>query len=467
MLRRNLFAVAGSRTDDPAGDRSRKARSASASPGAAHLIVLVLSVLASQPLAAQLSPVEARAVSFIEEHAEEAIDLLARTVEINSGTMNMEGVRRVHDELAPEFEALGFSVRWAALPDSLNRAGHLVAERIGPRGKRLLLIGHLDTVFEDDDPFRGFVREGRIARGPGVADMKGGNVVLLYALKALHDAGALDGATLRVVLTGDEESPGRPLSVAREALLDAARESDIALGFEGGSRSEETQYAVVARRSSSGWMLEVQGRSAHSSGIFGESVGAGAIFEAARILEAFYSQVRGEEYLTFNPGVIVGGTDVSYEAGQNRGRAFGKTNVVAQSAVVHGGIRTISDEQLEDARDRMRRVVEENLPQTDARITFTDGYPAMPPTEGNLRLLERFDRVSRDLGLGPIEPFDPGGRGAADISFVASYVDALDGLGPYGSGSHTDREQVDLDSLSTAAKRAAVLIHRLIQEEAS
>jgi glutamate carboxypeptidase len=305
------------------------------------------------------------------------------------------------------------------------------------------------------------MREGRYASGPGANDMKGGDVVILYALKALHAAGALEGTTITVAMTGDEESPGRPLEIARRDLLQAGRDSDVALEFETGARDSAMEYATVARRSSSGWTLTVRGRTAHSSGVFGEGTGSGAIFEASRILNAFHEELRGEQYLTFNPGVIVGGTDVRYDPGESRGTAFGKTNVVAQTAIVTGDIRTITDEQLQRTRERMRAIVERHLPQTQAEIVFSDGYPSMPPTEGNHALLALLNTVNRDLGTPPMEALDPGRRGAADVSFVAPYVDALAGLGANGSGAHGPNERIDLETLPLQVKRAALLIYRL------
>jgi glutamate carboxypeptidase len=224
-------------------------------------------------------------------------------------------------------------------------------------------------------------------------------------------------------------------------------------------------YATIARRGSSGWTLRVQGRQAHSSGIFSEGTGSGAVFEAARILNAFHEDVRGEEFLTFNPGILLGGTDVSYDASAARGTAYGKTNVVAKTVVVDGGLRFISDAQKESARDRMRAIVAgPNRPQTSAEITFEDAYPAMQPTDGNRALLDVLDRVSRDLGQGPVTAYDPGARGAADISFIAAYVDGMDGLGVMGSGAHGLDETINLRTFPLLTQRAALLIHRLTQE---
>ncbi|HEY5623060.1 MAG TPA: M20/M25/M40 family metallo-hydrolase, partial [Gammaproteobacteria bacterium] len=331
---------------------------------------------------AQLDDDEVAMADWIEGQTAAIEALVERTVNINSGTMNHEGVREVADVLRPELDSLGFETEWIELPARTLRAGHLFARRDGTHGRRLLLIGHLDTVFEPDDEFQIFVRDGNWATGPGAVDMKAGNVVIIYALKALQDAGVLDGTQIVVAFTGDEESVGSPLEITRRDLVEAGQWADIALGFEYGVRDEEAEWITTARRSSSGWRLIVRGRQAHSSLVFSDDVGAGAIFEAARILNAFYERLRGEQYLTFNAGAILGGTDIEYDATATRGEAFGKTNVVPQQAVVHGGIRTISEEQLERTREAMRAIVANHLPHTEAEIFFTDRYPAMPPTEG-------------------------------------------------------------------------------------
>jgi glutamate carboxypeptidase len=325
----------------------------------------------------------------------------------------------------------------------------------------VLLIGHLDTVFEKDSPFQRFVRSGTTASGPGTSDMKGGDVVVIQALRALQAAGVLRDRQVVVAFTGDEENPGRPLSISRADLIEAARRSDAALEFEAASREEEGGETVVtSRRSSSTWTLRVTARSAHSSGIFAEGVGSGAIYEAARILDAFQTQLR-EPGLTYSPGMIAGGTDVRFDAAESRGTAFGKSNVIAGSAVVTGDIRTLTDEQLQRTRERMRQIVGQSLPEARAEIAFTEGYPSMPPTPGNLAILATLNEVNRSLGLAAVSANDPGRRGAGDISFVAPYVSGVGGLGMHGAGSHTERETADLSTLAQQIKRAALLIYRL------
>ncbi len=421
-------------------------------------------LLAAVPLSAQaLDANEQAIVQFVDSYADEAVEFLERLVNINSGTMNPDGVREVGAAFATEFDALGFTTRWISMPEEMNRAGHFFAERTGDRGKRVLLIGHLDTVFETDSPFQRFVRKGDIAKGPGTEDMKGGDVVVLYALKALQAAGVLDGGQIIVAFTGDEENTGDPLSVARADLIAAAQRSDVALGFEGGVGGMNT--ATIARRGFTGWTLEVEGVRGHSSLIFNDQFGSGAIFETARILNAFHEELAEEEYLTFGAGIVLGGTDVQYDAEQTRGTAFGKTNVIPQTVTVAGDLRTLTIEQRDRTKVRMQEIVERHLPKTSATITFRDSYPPMAPTTGNRALFDALDQVSQDLGLGPMEMVDPGKRGAADVSFVAPYVDGLDGLGLLGDGGHTPEELVYLESLPIVTKRAAVLIYRLINSE--
>jgi len=409
----------------------------------------------------RLTRLERRAAAAVDRNAPAALALLERAVDINSGSMNFEGVRSVARLLTPEFEALGFATQWVD-GRGWGRAGHLIARRMGLEGApRVLLIGHLDTVFERDSPFQKFERLSETsARGPGIIDMKGGDVVMLLALQALRDAGALDRLSLVAILIGDEEDSGAPLSLARRDLIEAAGWADVAIGFEDGAGDPRT--AVISRRGSGGWRLVTTGRPAHSSQIFRPDIGSGAIYEAARILAAFHEALRGEQYLTVNPGVIVGGTSITFDGDESRGTAFGKTNVIAESARVAGDLRSISIAQREGAKETMRRIVDGHLPQTTAEITFDDGYPPLAPSEGNRRLLALYDRASRDLGFGEVAAVDPSRAGAADVSFTEGLVDmALDGIGLMGDGGHTASETADLKTLPSQAKRIAVTLLRL------
>ncbi|GAC1473835.1 MAG: M20 family metallopeptidase [Isosphaeraceae bacterium] len=408
-----------------------------------------------------LSAVERRIIEYVDAHRGEAVALLERVVNIPSGTQNLDGVRAVGKAFAPEFEAIGFSTRWESMPPEMKRAGHLIAEHRGTKGKRILLIGHLDTVLEGRrfTPIAG----GPTARasGNGTVDMKGGNVILLQALQALHAAGALEDRRIAVILTGDEEDAGTPISESRSSMLELARNTDYALAFE--AAIDDT--ATVARRGVAAWNLRVKGRTGHSSGIFGPTSGAGAIFETARILDKFRRELATQENLSFNASLILGGTEVGSQEGQSRGTAGGKRNVIPAEVLVEGDIRFFKDAQLEAARKTMRAIVAASLPATSAEIEFVPEYPAMAPTPGNYALLAVLDQASRDLGLGAIKPLTPGKRGAGDIAFIAHLVDGLDGLGPDGERSHAPEEWINLDSIPPQAKRAAVLIHRLTRDK--
>lgn len=415
---------------------------------------LALLLLALQ--APSLDRTEQRLRASIDATRDAQIAYLQRVVDIPSSTLNFDGVKKVGAVFRASFDSLGFTTRWVAVPDAVGRAGHLVAEHRGKPGNvRMLLIGHLDTVVEPGGP--SWVREDSSAKAVGGADMKGGDVVILYALRALQAAGALRDMNITIVFTGDEEHPGEPLDDARRALIEAGHQSDVALAFEGGNRGD----ATVARRGASGWRVTATGRQAHSAGVFGNAAGYGAIYEVARILDAFRTQLAGEQYLTFNSAIIVGGTDVTYDTTAISGTAASKLNIVPQRAIAHGDLRFISDSQLQRTRRRMRDIVAQHLPGTDATITFRDEYPAMSPTPGNARLLAVYDSASRALGYGAVAALDPGRRGAGDISFVAPFIDGLDGLGALGSGSHSPDERVDLKTLPMQTERAALLLYRL------
>ena len=398
-----------------------------------------------------LSAEEQKIASYIDAHQAEQIALIEKVVNLQSPTENIAGVKQVGLVFKGQLEALGLTAKWIDMPAEMKRAGHLLAQTKGTKGKRLLLLGHIDTVLSGEK----FKQEGNRAIGTGTVDMKAGDVVLLYALKALDAAGVLQDTRIIVMLTGDEETAGRPLEISRRDMVEAAKSSDLALSFEAAAGNR----ATVGRRGASNWTMEVTGQTGHSAGIFRNDAGAGAIFEAARILDQFYEALHKEKYLTFNPSVIVGGTEVALNG--TEGNANGKTNVIPAKVMVIGDLRFISEEQKEAARAKMRDIVAQSLPRTSAKVMFEDRYPAMTPNEGNYQLLKQLDQVSQDLGAGKMEALDPGERGAGDIAFVSHLIPGLDGIGASGGGAHAPGEFVELDSLPLLTKRAALLIYRL------
>jgi glutamate carboxypeptidase len=426
----------------------------------------------SQTNPAGLTPLETRMAAAVDANSAADRALLEQLVNMNSGTMHLAGVVAVKDVLVPRLQALGFQVRWVPMDTVTGRAGDLVAEHPCPAGtghcgKRLLLIGHMDTVFEPSSTFQRYApvpdSAGKSATGPGVADMKGGLVIMLAALQAMKQASALDKSEIRIVLSGDEERPGAPLEKARHDLIEAAKQSDVALEFEPSLRADGQDTISIARRSSTMWHIEATGLSGHSSQIFGEHFGYGAIYELTRILDAFRTQLP-EDGLTYNVGLVLGGATAQMNAEQTGGEATGKDNVIPPTAIAYGDLRTVSNEQTARAEDKMRAIVAQHLPKTDAKITFDEGYPAMAVTPAGRELLREWSDASEALGLGPVTEAGPMTRGAGDISFVASYVPGLVGVGAMGKGSHAEGETIFFDSVSSQAKRNAVLMERLAHQ---
>ncbi len=430
------------------------------------LLVVILVALSFTNAQAQLTKEEKKLMEYIDANMPRAIELLKESVNVNSGTLNIEGVKKVGAIYRRELEKAGMQTEWISMPDSLKRAGHLVASTPAvnnskkSKGKKLFLIGHLDTVFEPDMPANPFTMiNDSTATGQGANDMKGGDVVMIIALQALQAQGLLKDAAITAYFTGDEEHAGYPREVSRGDFIERAKKAEVALAFEG---ANGLRSVATARRGASGWKLEVNAKTGHSSGVFTPYAGYGAIYEAARILNSFREQLSQEKYLTFNPGLFIGGSDMQYDDAKSFGSTIGKTNIIAPSTVVIGDLRFLTEEQKNKARAVMSTIVNNNnLTGARAKITFQDGIPSMAPTEGNDKILNIISGVTVDMGLGATVAGDPGSRGAGDISYIAAYVDCIDGLGASGKGAHAVGETINLNELPFLIKRAALTMHRL------
>jgi len=428
-------------------------------------LALAALVLAPTSAVAKLSPAENHMIRTVDAEQERTLAMLEKWVNQNSGSLNIPGVTKVGEMLRAELEPLGFQVQWIDMR-STGRAGHIVATHRGnERGKRLLLIGHLDTVFEPDSPFQRWERKGNEGIGPGSGDDKGGMAVMIAALRAMHAAGTLRQADIEVVLTGDEEDNGMPIELARRDLIAAGKRADATLDFEGLAQEGGKDIGSIARRSSGAWTVTVTARPGHSSGIFSAGAGNGAIYELARIIDTFRRELP-EDKLTFNVGLVGGGQSAKLDEGRIRLEVTGKTNIIAATAVARGDLRGLSREQIDRAKARMQAIVAQPLPGASAKLEFDpDEYPPMAPTTGNRTLLAKLNGVNVDMGLEPMGELDPAKRGAGDISFVAADVDGLIGLGPAADGEHAPGERVDIDSIWSQAKRAAILMSRLSREK--
>ena len=417
-----------------------------------------------------LTKEEQKMMDYIDANMPRAIALLKESVNINSGSLNIEGVKKVGAIFAKELAAAGLKTEWISLPDSLKRAGHLVATTAAAqasatsaakhKGKKLFLIGHLDTVFEPDMPANPFTMlNDSTATGQGANDMKGGDVVMILALQAMQAQGLLKDAAITAYFTGDEESAGHPREVSRGDFIERAKQSEVALGFEGATG---LVTVATARRGASAWRLDVTAKTGHSSGVFTQSAGYGAIYEASRIINEFRIALSTEKYLTFNPGIMIGGSEMNYDDSKAKGNAIGKTNIIAPNTTVVGDLRFLTEAQKNNARAVMQNIVStNNLAGTKASIQFQDGIPGMAPTEGNSKILAVISGVSTDLGKGATVAGDPGSRGAGDISYIAEFMDCIDGLGASGKGAHAVGETINLNELPFLIKRAALTMYRL------
>ncbi|MEN9600107.1 MAG: hypothetical protein RL596_2428 [Bacteroidota bacterium] len=421
------------------------------------LTILLFVVTSSK--AQTLTKEEEKILSTIEQGMPAMTELLKNSVNINSGTFNVKGVRAVGELYATELKKLGFAIEWIVLPDSLKRAPHLVATRKGKKGKKLFLIGHLDTVFEPDMPPNPYKQlTDSTATGQGVNDMKGGDVIIIGALKALQELHLIDDATITVYMTSDEENAGEPRNISRGDFIERAKQHDIALAFEGGNLAT----IATARRGASGWQLEVTGRQAHSSGVFGGN-NYGSIYEASRIVNSFRETFVKEEFLSINPGLIIGGSELNVDWENQLGNASGKTNIISPRTVVIGDLRFLTEEQKIKAREKMSGIVNQSLNGAKASIKFKDGIPSMAPTAGNEALAKQLSSISEGMGVGKVVPGNAGSRGAGDISYIAAYVDCLDGLGASGRGAHAPGEIINLKEFPILMKRGALLIYKLIR----
>jgi glutamate carboxypeptidase len=427
-----------------------------------YLIAAAL-LLSAQPALA-LDKAEKAMISTVDKEVARGEALLEKLVNVNSGTMNLAGVEEVGKMMRAELEELGFKVSWVPMA-AAKRSGHIIAEHPGPKGykgRKMLLIGHIDTVFEPSSPFQVYKKlGGDIAEGPGVNDMKGGLVVMVQALRAMKAAGTLKNADITIVLTGDEERSGSPKDIARGDLIRAAEAADVALEFESLARVDGVDHGSISRRGGTGWTLKVTATSGHSSQIFSERLGDGAVYEMARILTAFRKELP-EPYLTYNVGVMVAGATAEFNADDTGGSATGKSNIIPETALARGDMRTLTVEQANGVKKKMQEILKHNLPGTKAEITFGESGPGMPPTDGSRALLTRLNVINKEMGLPPMPELDPMLRGGGDISGVAHLIEGgLIGMGAAGEGSHAPGETIDLRSLPLQAKRAAILMTRL------
>lgn len=419
--------------------------------------------------ASELSAEEIELKVVIQEQSDEMIETLGRWVDMNTGSFNLEGLEALAPLLAERLEALGFDVEIrpgaeVELPDRGSvTTGPLVLGRraaatlpeppasdleapsaAARRPLRLLLSGHYDTVFEPESPFQRLSRQGDRplrATGPGVADMKGGIVVMLCALHALHESGDLQRASWTVLFNADEEIGSLG---TRSVIEEEARQADVGLVFEAAHRGGAM---VRSRRGLGQFHLQVRGVAAHAGNAHSE--GRSAVRELAEKILAIEALTNYERGRTLNVGTIRGGT---------------KRNIVPDSAEAWIDLRYDAQDLGEEARRELERVAEaRSVEGTETRLWGTLHRPAKAATNQTGELLDRHARIAEALGVA-LPPAVHAGGGTDGSLMGAVGLPALDSLGVRGGNSHTDREFVELDSLTERAAIAAIFLRRLLDD---
>jgi glutamate carboxypeptidase len=373
------------------------------------------------------------AARWLEGKQREMEEAIARLVEVNSFTDNPEGGRAVGAMLAKEtFAIAGVEHRFAS---SARYADHLVLSTKGRSGAAPIgLVGHLDTVFPPGT-FEGFRRDGDLARGPGVLDMKGGLVVVAWALRALAETAGLDAvAPIRMAIVADEEV-GSP--EGQGIIRDAIAGSSAALVFEAG----RTTDAIITRRKGTGGMVaKAHGKAAHAGN--NHKDGVNAIWAISRFVDRVQALTDYDRGITLSVGKIGGGQ--------------GK-NTVPDFAECSFDLRFCSKADGDALVAAVAKAAEEAAASVPgARIELEGGVARQPleRTEASAALMQAYAACARASGLGADEaPLIGGGSDASTSSAMG--IASIDGLGPRGKGFHTKDEQIEVATLVLKAQALA------------
>jgi glutamate carboxypeptidase len=368
------------------------------------------------------------------------LDDLRTMVNIDCGTFIPDGVNEVADIMEARFRDRGWEIeRISHSPaEGSPQLGDLVVARLdgrGQDGRRVLLVGHMDTVFPEgtaaERPYR---TKGSTAYGPGVSDMKGGLLEGYYAASCLQDAGFEDFGSVTYVCNPDEEI-GSPFS--GPFILERARNADVCFVLEG---ARENGDIVSSRKGVRDTSISISGRAAHA-GVEPER-GRSAPLQAAHTTIALHELNGRWPGVTVNVGVIQGGT---------------RPNVVAERCELQVDVRAVTAKDFEEALAELdRRARDTVVPDVTVEIVAQSGFPPMEKTEATARLVERAKALASELGF---EVKDAATGGASDANPVAGIgVPTLDGLGPIGGADHAPGEWLDLDSVVPRMAMLAGLI---------
>lgn len=376
--------------------------------------------------------------NYLKSQEEEMLFLLEKLVNIDSGSVNKVGIDQVGAVLKNEYEQLGFEIE--TVPQVIQ-GNHLIIRHKNTVNPTILTVSHMDTVFKEgtvaERPFT--IHEGR-AYGPGVIDMKGSHVVLLYAIKALHAAGKNSFENMEIILTSDEEIGSH---TSRELIEAHTEGKKYALITE---PARQDGSLVTARRGAGEFTLKVTGKAAHSG--IQPQAGSSAIEELARKIIKLHELTDHAAGISVNVGVIEGGTTV---------------NTVAASAVAHVDVRIDQIEQAAFIESKIQEIcATADVEGTTIELLGGLERPPMVKNEQTTALFKVFQEVGDRLGLA-IKDVSTGG--GSDASFTsAKGVATIDGIGPIGGGAHSEDEYLEIASLVERAELLANAIQRLATE---
>lgn len=405
----------------------------------------------------QLSASEKQMVAWVADRKDAILQELAEHVNINTGTENVAGINAYRERLANDLSALGFrNELHSSLPiTTLSCKGgtqviadHLVSSRRAEgqhNAQRLFLNGHMDTVFPAGDEFQQLeiLADGTL-KGPGVADMKGGIVIMLNALRALHDAGQLDDRHITVLLNSDEEIGSLG---SRDLIESLAKEHDIGLIFEGSYKNQVAR----ARKGLGQVRLKVIGRESHAGAAHADGVSAN--LELAKQIVEIEKLTDYQAQTTVNVGVMNGGE---------------KRNTISGCADAHVDMRFTSTENGEALKEKILAITSRPRVKNERHPEFpkTESWavlhrPAKPINAQVDKLIQQAMGISQEIGQ-PITGGQYSG-GGTDGSIAQSVgLPTMDSLGMDGVGAHSSREASTVDSLIARTQLAAVLISRLL-----
>jgi glutamate carboxypeptidase len=370
----------------------------------------------------------------IESKHAKMVQFLEKMVNIDSGIDSPEGVAKVARIIGDKLAEMQFSVEYLDYPGACT---HLLAKKQGTGNKEVMIIGHMDTLFPIGTvakrPFT--IKDGK-AYGPGVLDMKGGITIALFALEALYESGWND-KNVTVLFAGDEE-PAHPKTNAPELFEQHAKGKDAVFNMETASAG---QAVLVGRKGNIHPELIVKGIAAHAGADLDK--GASAIVELAHKIIAVNKLTDKDRGLTFNCGVITGGT---------------VANAVADSASVVIDMRYLTAADGAEGLESLRKIAAESvIPGTSCEVSnLRERFTPMEVTEGNLKLYEIVRQQGEKLGLAVEKKV---GGGASDAGWtVRAGAPSLCAMGARGSFNHSDREFIELDSLVERTKLLALSI---------